>query len=47
MGGKEQTCMSPATAAGWPPIKTVLTPGPVMVPPWFVTSPTRAAAGIN
>jgi hypothetical protein len=33
LGGSEHTCMSPATEAGIPPIKTVDTPGPVMVPP--------------
>jgi hypothetical protein len=32
-GGREQTCISPTTAAGILLIKTVLTPGPVMVPP--------------
>jgi hypothetical protein len=32
-GGKEQTWVSPATAAGLPPTSTLLTPGPVMVPP--------------
>jgi len=32
-GGSEQTCMSPATAAGIPPVKTVPTPGPTIVPP--------------
>ena len=33
MGGSEHTCMSPTTAAGMPPISTVATPGPTMVPP--------------
>ena len=46
MGGSEQMCMSPATLAGIPPISTVGAPGPTIVPPWFVTSPTRAAAGM-
>ena len=32
-GGSTQTWVSPATAAGLPPISTVATPGPVMVPP--------------
>ena len=45
-GGSEQACRSPATAAGNPPIKTVGTPGPVMIPPWLLTSVTLAAAGI-
>jgi hypothetical protein len=34
-------------AAGMPPIRTVATPGPTMVPPWTVESPTRAAGGIH
>jgi hypothetical protein len=38
--------MSPTTAAGLPPIITVETPGPVIVPPWLLISPTQAAAGI-
>jgi hypothetical protein len=46
-GGMTQVCKSPATAAGWPPTSTVLTPGPVTVPPWFVVSPTRTADGTS
>jgi hypothetical protein len=46
LGGSEQACMSPSTAAGLPAIITVATPGPVIVPPWLVVSPTQAAAGI-
>jgi hypothetical protein len=38
-----QTCMSPMQAAGMPPMSTVGQPGPVMVPPCAVMSPTRAA----
>jgi hypothetical protein len=45
-GGSEQTCRSPATAAGMLPISTVATPGPVTTPPWVLTSPTRAAGGM-
>jgi hypothetical protein len=29
-----------------PPIITVGAPGPMIVPPWLVVSPTQAAAGI-
>lgn len=47
LGGSEQTCMSPATAAGIPPISTVALPGPTMVPPCVLVSPTLAAAGIG
>ena len=36
---------SVATAAGIPPMSTVGSPGPMMVPPWVVVSVTRAAAG--
>src|SRR5665647_835530 len=46
-GGMGQACMSPRTAAGIPPIRTVDTPGPTTVPPWTVGSPTRAAAGMT
>jgi hypothetical protein len=46
MGGKAQTWVSPATAAGIPAIKTVATPGPMIVPPWVVTSKILAAGGI-
>lgn len=46
LGGNEQICISPTTAAGCPPIITVLTPGPIMVPPWVDVSPTLTAAGI-
>jgi hypothetical protein len=46
MGGNEQTCWSVATAAGIPPIKTVATPGPTIMPPWVVVSTILAAAGI-
>src|SRR5438128_3763720 len=38
-----QVVWSPSTAAVWPPIRTLETPGPTIVPPWFVRSPTRAA----
>ena len=41
MGGKTQTCKSPATAAGMPPTKTVATPGPVIVPPWMQSREDR------
>src|SRR5262245_4815301 len=39
--------MSPATAAGKPPMSTLLTPGPTTVPPWMLMSVTRAAGGIG
>ena len=45
-GGIGQVCKSPITAAGIPPINTVGSPGPVITPPWVVTSPTLAAAAI-
>jgi len=34
---------SPIKDAGWPPIRTVGAPGPVIASPVTVTSPTRAA----
>lgn len=46
-GGITHACMSPTTAAGIPPTSTVDTPGPVIVPPCVVTSPTRAAGGTS
>ncbi len=46
-GGKAQTWLSVATAAGIPAIRTVGTPGPTIVPPCVVVSVTRAAAGIS
>src|SRR5262245_6742664 len=46
-GGSAHTCRSPITAAGMPAISTVATPGPVMVPPCVLTSPTRAAGGTS
>jgi hypothetical protein len=46
-GGRTHTWVSDATAAGIPSMLTVATPGPIMVPPWVVTSPTRAAGGIS
>lgn len=33
LGGSTHTCVSPATAAGMPPIITVGAPGPTIVPP--------------
>jgi len=45
-GGITHTWLSPTTAAGMPCIITVGMPGPTMVPPWVVTSSTRAADGM-
>jgi hypothetical protein len=46
LGGNEQTWLSPITAAGIPPTKTVGSPGPMMVPAWVVVYVTLAAGGI-
>lgn len=45
-GGNEQACIVPTVAAGIPPIITVGTPGPVMLPGCPVGSPTLAAGGM-
>jgi hypothetical protein len=45
-GGSEQVWVSPITAAGIPPMSTVAAPGPVITPPWVLTSPTLAAGGM-
>jgi hypothetical protein len=46
VGTIAQICISPTTAAGIPAIITLLTPGPITVPPCAVLSPTLAAGGI-
>jgi hypothetical protein len=46
LGGITHTWLSSATAAGIPPINTVADPGPTIVPPCTVVSPTLAAAGM-